>query len=392
MAVRPFLFSGTPAIHFGAHCAESLGSVVSAFGGTALWVRGKSSLSHSGAGASITASLKSSSVQIYEWEISGEPSPENVDSARDFFKDRGVDVVLSTGGGSVIDAGKAISGMLREEGSVAEYLEDVGTRKHPGTKVPFVAVPTTAGTGCEATKNAVLSRVGPHGFKKSLRHDNFMPDAAVVDPVLTLSCPSDITAACGLDALTQLLESFVSTKASVLTDVLAQSGLEHLANSLVPACTNSGQDIDIRANLAYAALLSGITLTSAGLGTVHGFASSIGGLFTVPHGVVCGALLGPCLRRTIENLSKNEAGLPFLVKYARAGEILCGRRRDTARKTCDLLMEKIDEFTRILKIQKLGKYGITEAAIDGIVDRTDNKNNPAKLEREELRKIMKESI
>ena len=193
--------------------------------------------------------------------------------------DRGIDVVLSTGGGSVIDAGKAVSAMLRVEGSVAEYLEDVGTRKHPGTKVPFVAVPTTAGTGCEATRNAVLSRVGPDGFKKSLRHDNFLPDAAVVDPVLTLSCPPDITAACGLDALTQLLESFVSTKASVLTDVLALSGLEHIGNSLVPACTNSGQDIDMRANLSYAALMSGITLTSAGLGTVHGFASSIGGLF-----------------------------------------------------------------------------------------------------------------
>jgi alcohol dehydrogenase class IV len=275
---------------------------------------------------------------------------------------------------------------------VADYLEDVGTKIHPGAKVPFVAVPTTAGTGCEATRNAVLSSVGSGGYKKSLRHDNFMPDAAVVDPALTLSCSAGITAACGLDALTQLLESFVSTKASPLIDALASSGMERIGNSLVPACTGAAQDVAIRADLSYAALMSGIALANAGLGVVHGFASSIGGMFAVPHGVVCGALLAPCLRRTIRALSQNEAGLPHLVKYARAGEILCARRRATARETCDMLIEKLEEFVHILKIPGLGSYGVTASSFDAIIDKTDNKNNPAKLDKEDMRKILMESI
>lgn len=392
MEIKPFRFSRIPCIHFGPNTASGLGTIISGLGKKALLVRGRSSLSRSGACAAIADSLAKASVELYEWEISGEPSPEDIDGAVEANRNRGIDAVLSVGGGSVIDAGKAISAMLRVDGAVADYLEDVGTRVHPGTKAPFVAVPTTAGTGCEATKNAVISRIGPNGFKKSLRHDNFMPDVAVVDPCLTVSCPPDITAACGLDALTQLLESYVSTKASMLTDALAQSGLERIRNSLVPACTSAGGDIAVRADLSYAALMSGMALANAGLGVVHGFASSIGGMFSVPHGVVCGALVAPCLRRTIHALSRTEAGLPHLVKYARAGETLCGKRRGTARETCDILIEKVGEYVRVLKIPKLGKFGVTASSVDAIVDRTDNKNNPAKLEKDELRKILMESI
>jgi alcohol dehydrogenase class IV len=392
MEIKPFQSSKIPCIHFGANTANGLGRIVSGLGKKALLVRGRSSLSRSGACAAIADSLAKASVEFYEWEISGEPSPEDIDGAVDANRNRGIDAVLSVGGGSVIDAGKAISAMLRADGTVADYLEDVGTRVHPGTKVPFVAVPTTAGTGCEATKNAVISKVGPNGFKKSLRHDNFMPDVAVVDPGLTVSCPPGISAACGLDALTQLLESYVSTKASMLTDLFAQSGLERIRNSLVPACTSAGQDVAVRADLSYAALMSGMALASAGLGVVHGFASSIGGLFAIPHGVVCGVLLAPCLRRTIQALSRTEAGLPHLVKYARAGEILCARRRGTSRETCDMLIEKIEDYARLLKIPRLGNYGITASSIDEIIDKTDNKNNPAKLEKDELRKILMESI
>jgi alcohol dehydrogenase len=392
MAIKPFLFLTTPAIHFGPHSAEQLGRIVSGYGIKALLVRGKESLARSGTYAAIAANLRDSHVEFNEWEISGEPSPQDIDSAVAQNAGRGICVVASVGGGSAIDAGKAIAAMLPLGGPVADYLEDVGTKIHPGVKVPFVAVPTTAGTGCEATKNAVISSVGPRGFKKSLRHDNFMPDVAIVDPLLSLSCPPAVTAACGLDALSQLLESYVSTKASILTDMLAASGLDRMKDSLIPACTGAALDVNIRANLAYGALMSGITLANAGLCVVHGFASSIGGLFAVPHGVVCGTLLLPCLRRTIKALSQNEAGLPHLAKFARAGEILCGRRRSTARETCDLLIEKLEELTRILKIPKLGSFGITESAISTIIDKTDNKNNPVKLDKDDLRKILMESL
>jgi alcohol dehydrogenase class IV len=392
MAIKPFLFLAAPAIHFGAHHAEQLGRIVSGYGSKALLVRGKKSLARSGAYAAIAADLRDSRIEFYEWEISGEPSPPDIDRAVAESAGRDICVVVSVGGGSVIDAGKAISAMLPLGGPVADYLEDVGAKIHPGVKVPFVAVPTTAGTGCEATKNAVISSVGPQGFKKSLRHDNFMPDVAIVDPLLALSCPPAVTAACGLDALSQLLESYVSVKASILTDMLAASGLERIKDSLVPACTSAASDVNIRANLAYGALMSGITLANAGLGVVHGFASSIGGMFNVPHGVVCGALLAPAMRRTMEKLARAEGALPHLVKFAHAGEILCGKRGNSAEETCDMLVEKIEEYTRILKIPRLGSFGITEESIGAIVDKTDNKNNPVKLDKDDLREILKESL
>jgi alcohol dehydrogenase len=392
MAIKSFLLLRTPAIHFGPHTVELLGRIISGYGSTALLVRGKKSLSLMGTLSSIAQNLRDAHVQFFELEISGEPSPFVIDRAVAENASRSITTVVSVGGGSVIDAGKAISAMLPIGGNVAEYLEDVGTKIHPGTKVPFIAVPTTSGTGCEATKNAVLSCVGPQGFKKSLRHDNFMPDVAIIDPLLALSCPPNISAACGLDALSQLLESYVSIKAGILTDMLATSGIERIKDSLVPACAGGALDVNIRANLAYGALMSGITLANAGLCAVHGFASSIGGMFAIPHGVVCGRLLAPTFRRTIEKLTMHKDGLPHLVKFAQAGEILCGKRGGTAEETCDMLVEKIEEYTKILKIPKLGDFGVTASAISAIVEQTDNKCNPVKLDKEDMRKILMESL
>lgn len=324
-----------------------------------------------------------------------EPAPSDVDKAVAEFGagDAGkISAVLSSGGGSVIDAGKAISAMLAVGAPVSDYLEGVGSKQHPGKKLPFIAAPTTAGTGSEATCNAVLSNVGPGGFKKSLRHVNLVPDVAVIDPALSLSCPADLASACAMDALTQLLESFVSTKACVLTDAVAASGLEHLKDSLVPSCTTRLDDAALRSNLSYAALMSGIALANAGLGTVHGFASSIGGMFRIPHGVVCGTLLAPCIRRTVEKLIAGGSPLRHIAKFAQAGGILCGRRGATPEETCGMLVEKLSEYAALLKMPRLSSYGVTASDIAAIVDRTDNKNNPAQLDKEDMRKILMERL
>jgi alcohol dehydrogenase len=392
MEINPFLFFHTPQIRFGKNSIAALGEIVSGFGSSVLWVHGSGNNSKSTVRKTVASALALYRVRIYECEISSEPSPQDVDEAVAEFGSRKIDSVLATGGGSVIDAGKAISAMLPLDKPVSEYLEGVGKKQHPGTKLPFVAVPTTAGTGTEATCNAVLSKVGPKGFKRSLRHPNLMPDVAVVDPLLSLSCPNDLAAACGMDALTQLLESFVSTKASALTDALVAGGLERIKDNLVPSCTTMVNDGEVRSNLSYAALLSGITLANAGLGIVHGFASSIGGMFRIPHGVVCGTLLVPCMRRTIEKLIAEGGSLNHIVKFAQAGEILCGGRGETAEETCEMLVQKLSEFARLLKMPKLSAFGISASDITAIVDITDNKNNPVKLDKDDLRKILMERI
>jgi len=389
-----FRFAHCPHMIFGSGSFGDLPDLAGGFGKRVLLVTGAHSLQETGKLDVLKEGLDKQSIDFLHLPVKGEPSPQLVDDAALEFRGSGIDLVMAVGGGSVVDAGKAISAMLLEGGSVMDYLEGVGTgAQYSGTKVPFIAVPTTAGTGSEATKNAVLSRVGPDGFKKSLRHDNFVPDMAVIDPELALPCPADITAACGMDALTQLLESYVSTGASPMTDALALSGLGHIKNNLVPASSSGAGDIEVRAGMAYASLLSGITLANAGLGVIHGFAAALGGHFPAPHGVVCGTLLGEATRANIGWLLKEKGTEDeSLRRYAKAGAVLAGRETGDIAGDCELLMETIDEWTRILDLPLLGEYGVGTSDIDGILEETGLKNNPATLGKEEMRIIIESRI
>jgi alcohol dehydrogenase class IV len=382
-----FNFSRTPYIRFGPGSIKHLVSALSAFGKKIALITGYSSLKASGFYKRIETQLENAGVEHVAYSIAGEPSPELVDEIVSSLHSFSVDAVVAIGGGSVIDAGKAVSAMLKADGPVTEYLEDVGTKQHSGLKVPFIAVPTTAGTGSEATANAVLSKPGPEGFKKSLRHVNFTPDVAIIDPKLMVGCPPDIAAACGMDAFTHLLESYVSIKASPMTDALAESGMAAIKDNLVAACSTRADDLDTRGAMAYAAFMSGITLANAGLGVVHGMASAIGGRYSIPHGVICGNLVGPTTRATIQKLFAADPKHPALEKYARAGYLLAGKHFNTIGNGCDLLLHTIDTWTRNLELPPLANFGFSEANIDALVAESGNKNNPVKLNKRDIRQI-----
>jgi alcohol dehydrogenase class IV len=387
-----FQFYRTPRIVFSPGAVNSLGEIASSFGPSVLVVLGNRSLKESGNWLIIEESLKKHSIQVSVFEVPGEPSPELVDSAVNAYFHSSIDCVIGIGGGSVIDAGKAISAMLRTGGTVSDYLEGMGTKRHNGEKVPFIAVPTTAGTGSEASANAVLSDIGPDGYKRSIRHDNFCPDVALVDPNLALSCPASVTAACGMDAFTQLLESYVSDKASPFTDALVESALPLIGENLVPSATDRGNDINTRCGMAYASLISGITLANAGLGAVHGFASVIGGYFHAPHGAICGSLLGAVTRTTIEKLHFSMPHHPALAKYSLAGSLVNAQRTTSAGKGVALLLETIDNYTNNLGMPRLSKFGMTKEDIERITMETGNKNNPIKLDVNDFRTILKSRL
>ena len=390
--IPSFNFAKIPHIIFGSGKVKELYKIIPKFGKNVFFVIGGSSLKSSGKLDEITSGLESRSIAYSFISIAEEPSPSLIDDSVAKFRGENIDLVVGIGGGSVTDAGKAISAMIPKEDSIKNYLEGVGRKVHDGIKIPYIAIPTTSGTGSEATANAVISEVGPNGYKKSLRHDNLIPNMAIIDPELMISCPSSISAACGLDAFTQLLEAYVSPKGNPITDALAYSGMKSMSKNLLLACSTGASDVNIRAAMAYGSLMSGIALVNAGLGIVHGLASPIGGLFKVPHGVVCGTLLAEATKMNIEMLQKQgPAGRLGLRKHAQIGALITGENyveELMINKYCMKLIETLEKWTFELRIDRLGKYGINEEDVDKIVEKAGLKNNPVNLNKEQIKTIV----
>lgn len=376
-------------IYFGKGEISRLPGLIRRFGKRVLLVTGSASFKSSSQWDLLQSAFQEAQITCKDVSVKTEPSPELVNQLAQTAREEKPDVILAIGGGSVLDTGKAVSAMFFCPEPVENYLEGIGDKIHPGSKLPFIAVPTTSGTGSEATKNAVLSKSGKNGFKKSLRHDNFVPDITVVDPALTLSCPGSITAYCGMDAFTQLLESYLSTNASIMTDSLAYEGLGCIKEALISACEDKGTDIDTRARLSYGALVSGITLANAGLGTVHGFASAIGGLFSIPHGLICGTLMAETNKFTINKLLAEDKTNIAVSKFAKIGRLFSGTTGEGDNEYyCQALINTIENWLERLEIPRLGTFGITTSDVDRIIAKTGNKNNPALLTKEELGEII----
>jgi len=386
-ALPAFQLSRLPALYFGKGSVEFLGKILTGYGQNVLLVTGNQSFESNGIREIAGKQMKKSS----RISVKGEPTPAVIDEAVNISKDKNIDVVVAVGGGSVIDSGKAIAAMITEKASVKNYLEDVGTMKPSGNRLPFIAIPTTAGTGSEATKNAVISQYGKNGFKKSLRHDNYIADAAIIDPLLTVSCSPALTAATGMDAFTQLLESYLSLKSNLITDSLALAGIELIGRSLVKAF-NDGKDIEARSDMAFAAYLSGITLANAGLGVVHGFAQPLGSLFPVPHGVVCSSLMGIVNRLTVDKLKTTDPQSTILKKYASAGRRFLNDAGLSDEMAVNKLLDTIDEMISSFRLPRLAEFGITETDFTSIISNTQMKNHPIHLDSDDLKKILKQRL
>jgi alcohol dehydrogenase class IV len=384
--VKPFQFARLPKILFGCGKLAELPDLVKSYGTKVLLVTGRCSFLNSIHGKNLITAFHNNHISYSHINISGEPSPDLIDEAVMNYRNLKVNVVIAIGGGSVLDAGKAISAMMHCTDSVVEFLEGVGNKEHPGTKIPFFAIPTTSGTGSEATKNAVISHIGKDGYKRSLRHDNFVPDIALVDPELTVQCPQVITAASGMDCFTQLTEAFLSDKSNEYTDALSIEGLKTLKTSLTASYINGG-NIEARTGMSFAALTSGICLANAGLGVVHGFASSIGGMYNIPHGLICGTLMAMANEVNVRELRRRSINAA-MKKYSILGKLFLDKKGKSDQYYVDGFIYYLHTLTHDLNLSGLRKYGLDEYDVEIICAKTENKNNPVKLAVEDLAEIV----
>ena len=391
MRISNFSLSRLPRIEFGSGALAQLPCIARGFGTRALLVTGAGSLRHSPFWQSVTEGLAAQGIAWLHLSIPGEPSPQMVDEAVRALRAEAIGVVIGMGGGSALDAAKAVAGLLKPGHSVMDHLEGVGPElPYAGPATPFIAVPTTAGTGSEATKNAVLSVQGPEGFKKSFRDEKLVAEYALVDPDLLATCPPGVIAANGMDAFTQLLESYVSSRAAPLTDSLAWGGMKAARDGLLALYVDAGNAV-ARERMAYAALVSGITLAQAGLGSVHGLAAPLGAFFPVPHGVACGTLVAAATHVNIEALRVRAPDHTALEKYAQVGRLLSRNGqldRDTAHTA---LLDILETWTRELSLPSLTEYGVTQADIPRIVANSRGssmKTNPVLLEDHEIASIL----
>jgi len=369
-----FEFATATRIVFGEGAAVALPDLAREFGARPLVVTGASPQR----AASLVSALAAQS-----FAVSGEPTVDLVRKGAQLAQSAACDLVVSIGGGSAIDAGKAIAAIAANGGEPMDFLEAVGKgRALANGPLPFIAVPTTAGTGSEVTRNAVLAS-DEHGVKASLRSPLMLPRLALVDPELTYALPPSITAFTGLDALTQLIEPYVSSRANPLVDAICVDGMERVAHAL-RRVWRDGADREGRRNMALASLFGGLALANAGLGVVHGFAAPLGGSWKAPHGALCAALLPHGMAANIAALRARALEHPGLERFAAIARLLTGRNDANAEDGIDWVRSLCAE----LNIPPLRRWGVAEADLPGVAEKaaraSSMKANPLPLTSDEL--------
>jgi len=378
-----FEFASAGRVVFGAGVLREAGPIARSMGSRALVVTGR----QADRAEPLLADLRAQGVGVATYSLAGEPTTGIVRQATQEAREAACDLVMGIGGGSVLDTGKAIAALLANGGDPLDYMEVVGHGK-PLTlpSRPFIAIPTTAGTGTEVTRNAVLAST-EHRVKASMRSLLMLPALALVDPTLTYTLPPEVTASTGMDALTQLIEPYVSVRANPLTDALCLDGMARVARSLRVACDQGG-DAAAREDMALASLFGGFALANAGLGAAHGFAGPIGGMFQAPHGALCAALLPRVMAVNLRALQDRRPASPVLERFETVARILTGR---TDARAADGI-RWVEALCADLGVPPLSTYGILAPDIEVLVGMagaaSSTKGNPIVLTPGELREIL----
>jgi alcohol dehydrogenase class IV len=342
---------------------------------------------------SVLDEIESSHDIPYEiFVVQGEPTTDIIDLGVKKAKDFHADMVLGVGGGSAIDASKAIAGLVTNGGLAQDYMEVIGKGSVISKpSLPIIAVPTCPGTGAEVTKNAVILSE-KEKFKASIRSIYLIPKVAIIDPTLMVTVPPATTAVCGMDALTQLIEAYTSNKSQLITDALAILGIKKVTDSLLN-CYENGHLVNAREDVALGALLSGICLANAGLGAVHGFASPIGG-FQIPHGLICAILLVPTIEANIGTITALNPASTSLLKYAKLGEIVSKKSIADKEEAHDAFINYLRKLTTDLNLPTLAEFELTKSDLDTIVDKavksSSMRYNPVKLSKDTLFGILQQ--
>ena len=382
-----FEFATAARIVFGSGSVSEVARAAASFGKRALVVTGASA----SRAAPLIQGLGQAGVTSVPFAVTGEPTLELIRGGAASAREERCDVVVAVGGGSALDTGKALAALLTNPGDPLDYLEVIG-RGQPLAQpaAPYIAVPTTAGTGSEVTRNAVLGSP-EHRVKASLRSAGMLPRVAVVDPELTLGLPRSLTASTGLDALTQLIEPYVSSRANPMTDQFCVEGMRRAADAL-PRAWNQPGDREARESMSWSALLGGLALANAGLGAVHGFAAPLGGMFSAPHGALCAAVLPHAMEINIRALAARAPEGLALRRYDEIGRILTGEPHAAASDS----VRWVGALCRRLEIPPLGTYGVQERHIPELVDAarktSSMKGNPIALSDAELSEIAARSL
>jgi alcohol dehydrogenase class IV len=343
-----------------------------------------------------SALLARHGLDVIPYLVAEEPTIPLIQHGLALARDEDCDLVIGLGGGSAIDAGKAIAALLTNPGDVYDYLEVIG-RGQPilQPSAPFIAIPTTAGTGAEVTSNAVIGAdlLETPGYKTkvSLRSPLMLPRLAVIDPELTLGLPAEVTASTGLDALTQLIEPFVSIRANPLTDAICREGLHQAAGALRIAYF-TGSNLAAREAMSLASLLGGLALANAKLGAVHGFAAPLGGRFSAPHGAICARLLPLVMQANLIALIERAPDSPVIQRYAEIARILIGQPDVAAEQGAAWVQQVVTD----LQIPGLSTYGMQPADIPGLVSQaaraSSMQGNPVKLTEMEMSEILNQAL